>query len=50
MFDGGLQGASQYFGHLATFNFSASEAPRNKTFDIFKKQDNSDFKTDESEI
>ena len=23
-----LQGVSQYFGHLATFNFTASEAPR----------------------
>ena len=32
-----IQGVSQYFGHLATFNFSASEAPRIKNFDIFGK-------------
>ena len=32
-----IQGVSQYFGHLATFNFSASEAPRIKDFDIFGK-------------
>ena len=32
-----IQGVSQYFGHLETYNFSASEAPRIKSLDIFRK-------------
>ena len=32
-----LQGVSQYFGHLATYNFSASEASRIKKLGIFGK-------------
>ena len=39
-----LQGVSQYFGHLATYNFSASEAPRIKNLGILESQDNSDLK------
>ena len=32
-----IQGVSKYFGHLRKLNFSASEAPRIKILNIFRK-------------